>query len=155
GGAPIRLVTDFGGSTGSEVDPGQYSVAIVATGQTSSTFDVPFGGPTIVTVVRWVTEVEPRALILIHAATCPIEAKDPVAQCYENGLAGVPFLVGDQEVVTNEHGVAEVGIPAGAVTVAEDPAVLAEYDGAYVRCKAASDILPPPFPGPGAEILVD
>src|SRR5262249_42788847 len=84
GGDSIHLITDFSGSTDFEVDPGQYTIALVATGQTSPTFDVPFGGPTIVTVVRWVAEVGPRALLLIHAATCPIEAKDPVAQCYEN-----------------------------------------------------------------------
>lgn len=79
--------------------------------------------------------------VTIHKAECPAGVGSAIfEECHDNGLGGVAFSIGPdgEEVVfvTDENGViGPVEFPSGHINIAEDPAVFAEYLGAYVYCR--------------------
>jgi hypothetical protein len=81
------------------------------------------------------------ARITIHKAVCPHdETSDIFDNCHANKLGGVGFAVVNPSGhatarATSKSGVASFSPRAGRNVVAENPAVLDQYVGAYVFCK--------------------
>ena len=136
GGQSITLATGTCGCSFAFLPPGSYVLTVRATGEMVGPFEVAANALTKVTVVRWATEIEPRALVVIRKATCPVGTADRVAVCGRNVLPDVGFAAAGDSATTDDRGIAFLGVPAGEVTIQEDPAVLAGYDGAAVHCEA-------------------
>ena len=128
---------------GAGLPPGSYVLTIRATGETVGPFEVAANAPAHVTVVRWATEIEPRALVVIRKTTCPEDTENRPIVCGRNVLPDVGFTAAGDSATTDDRGIAFLGVPAGEVTIQEDPAVLAGYDGAAVHCEAIRFDEPP------------
>jgi hypothetical protein len=141
-----------------EVDPGSFEVVHEASGARTPPFDVPFGGPTIVTFIHWVTEAPERAVVVINALECPIDAVDSIDEgdvidlCDGESLPGIDFTVAGQTRTTNQDGIVIFVTPAGDVTIVEDPASVAGYAGISVGCFSSLDG-EIPIPGEGGGTL--
>jgi hypothetical protein len=75
----------------------------------------------------------------LHKLVCPADTMQIFDTCHEDRLGGVTFAVGDGLPVTDENGVftgtIEFNGTSTTVTIIEDPAVAANYVGAYLYCR--------------------
>jgi hypothetical protein len=75
----------------------------------------------------------------LHKLVCPADTMQIFDTCHEDRLGGVTFSVGDGLPVTDENGVFtgtfEFDGTSTTLTIIEDPAVAANYVGAYLYCR--------------------
>jgi hypothetical protein len=87
-----------------------------------------------VTFVHWVTEAPERAVVTINALECAFDPEDPFDVCDGEFLPDIDFTVAGQTRATDESGFVLFATSPGEVTIVEDPADSAGYDGIYVDC---------------------
>jgi hypothetical protein len=81
-----------------------------------------------------------EATLEIHKAECfHGVGPDIFESCHDNVLEGIGFTVNGAGGTTDADGRINFHGPATTVTITEDPAVLAQYLGAYVYCRDLTD----------------